>query len=139
MLSSCQQSYPIKLTGGSNVYEGQIEVLFCRSGSRCEWRTVCASGWTDTEAVVVCRQLGLYDSHIGKLKIYNSYCSFNIILKSLILIAVPTNYSNSGHNGSIAMSVRCSSSNFSSLWDCTVAPTLCASSRATVIIRCCKV
>ena len=56
------QSYPVRLTGGSSVYEGQVEVLYCVSSSSCAWRTVCASGWDTREASVTCSQLGLYNS-----------------------------------------------------------------------------
>ena len=54
------ESYPVRLTGGSNVYEGQVEVLHCDNNSSCTWRTVCASEWDVNEASVTCRQLGLY-------------------------------------------------------------------------------
>ena len=42
----------VRLTGGSNEYEGRVEI--CTNGA---WGSVCDSGWDDTDAYAVCRQL----------------------------------------------------------------------------------
>lgn len=51
---SCSRSGALRLVGGSNIYEGRVEMCFNNT-----WGTVCDDGWTTTTALVVCRQLGL--------------------------------------------------------------------------------
>ncbi|XP_048365796.1 lysyl oxidase homolog 3 [Sphaerodactylus townsendi] len=44
----------IRMVGGRTVFEGRLEVKHAG-----RWGTVCSSGWSTTEAMVACRQLGL--------------------------------------------------------------------------------
>ncbi|XP_075072788.1 neurotrypsin-like isoform X2 [Mixophyes fleayi] len=44
---------PIRLMEGENTKEGRVEILL-----NGDWGSVCDDGWTDNDAVVVCRQLG---------------------------------------------------------------------------------
>ena len=56
-----QQIHSIRLTGGSNLYNGEVEVLYCETNFTCAWKNVSWNGWTDAKTEVACKQLGLYD------------------------------------------------------------------------------
>lgn len=47
----------IRLTGGSNVYEGRVEICWNET-----WGTVCDGYWSTNDGNVACRQLGFLDT-----------------------------------------------------------------------------
>ena len=76
----------IRLIGGSNSYEGRVEV--CNNNA---WGTVCDDSWGTPDATVTCRQLGYSttgndQAEIDILRIiiifYRSYCTLKGILWS---------------------------------------------------------
>ena len=55
----CLIDIVIRLVGGSSFNEGRVEMYY---HNYYQWGTVCDDGWDDTDASVVCRQLGFGSS-----------------------------------------------------------------------------
>ena len=75
----------IRLVGGGVDYEGRVE--YCDHGA---WGTICDTGWTASDAAVVCHQLGL-----------PSEGEFNIDLVC-VLVCVPVSTSVTTVTGAVA-------------------------------------
>ncbi|XP_019850025.1 PREDICTED: deleted in malignant brain tumors 1 protein-like isoform X9 [Amphimedon queenslandica] len=68
----------VRLVGGSNSFEGRVEV--CRNGS---WGTVCDNSWDYRDATVVCRQLGLGSSGIAFSNAYFGQGTGSIVMSNV--------------------------------------------------------
>ena len=71
---------PIRLVDGDNQYEGRVEVW----SDLYQWSSVCSNTWDDTDARVVCRELGLaYDNVESRAEIYSGTGSEQVWLDSV--------------------------------------------------------
>ena len=84
----------IRLVGGSSYYEGRVEVNY-----NGEWGTVCDDGWDDTDAGVVCRQLGFGSSGRAYNYAYFGQGSGPIWLDSVTCTGSESAIASCGHLG----------------------------------------
>ncbi|XP_071505154.1 neurotrypsin-like [Diadema antillarum] len=86
----------VRLSGGSNPREGRVEVY---SGG--QWGTVCSdSYWSDTDAQVVCRQLG-FESGTTSYANYGSTQGLPVLLTSVICYGSEDKLSDCYHNAEL--------------------------------------
>ena len=62
----------MRLVNGPTHLEGTVEVCFDGDG---HWGSVCDNGWDDSDASVVCRQLG-FSSTGNQLQHFNQILNF---------------------------------------------------------------
>ena len=91
---SCVLGPLIRLAGGNSPGEGRVEVNYNN-----EWGTVCDNGWDDTDAGVVCRQLGFGSSGIAIGSAYFGEGLGPILLDSVTCSGDETMLTSCGHLG----------------------------------------
>ena len=108
----------VRLVGGSNQYEGRVEVCI-----NDQWGTVCDDSWDTTDATVICKQLGY--AYTGSECYVCLVCVVNFILVSLCVGGIVyTNAHFGAGSGPIFLDdVQCSS-NLNQLLECSSRPIL---------------
>ena len=93
----------VRLVGGKSYDEGRVEVYY-----NGQWSTVCNYGWDDTDASVVCKQLGFGSSGTAILdaQVFGSGTGV-IFLSSVQCSHNDTTLSSCGHLGVTTTMCRC--------------------------------
>ena len=86
--------FPARLAGSALKTEGRVEVNY-----NGEWGTVCDDGWDDTDAGVVCRQLGFGSSGTAIESVFFSQGSGSIWLDNVICSGNESVLASCGHLG----------------------------------------
>ena len=94
----------VRLIGSSSYFEGRVEVNY--DG---EWGTVCDDGWDNTDAGVVCRQLGFGSYGYSYRSAYFGQGSGLILLDNVTCNGSESVLANCGHHG-ISLTTNCSHS-----------------------------
>ena len=84
----------VRLVGSSLYNEGRVEVNY-----NGEWGTVCDDGWDDTDAGVVCRQLGFGSSGTATGSAGFGQGSGSIWLDNIECIGTEPTLASCGHLG----------------------------------------
>ena len=84
----------VRLVGGSSYNEGRVEIKY-----NSEWGTVCDDGWDDTDAGVVCRQLGFGSSGTSYSSAYFGQGSGSIWLDDIECTGNETTLARCSHLG----------------------------------------
>ena len=84
----------VRLVGGSSYNEGRVEVYYNN-----QWGTVCDDGWDDTDAGVVCRQLGFGSSGTAIGSTGFGYGSGSVWLSSVTCTGSESTLASCGHLG----------------------------------------
>ena len=85
---------PVRLVGGNSYSEGRVEVYY-----NYQWGTVCDDGWDNTDAGVVCRQLGFGSSGTAITSSGFGQGSGSIWLDSVMCIGNESTLASCGHLG----------------------------------------
>ena len=84
----------VRLVGGSSYNEGRVEVNY-----NGEWGTVCDDGWDNTDAGVVCRQLGFGSSGLRYIRAYFGQGLGPIWLDNIACTGSESTLASCGHLG----------------------------------------
>ena len=94
----------VRLVGGNSLHEGRVEVNY-----NGEWGTVCDDGWDDTDAGVVCRQLGFGSSGTAVGSAGFGQGSGSILLNNVLCTGNESTLANCSHLG-VAITRNCNHS-----------------------------
>ena len=103
-MSFVHTGFLVRLVGGSSYFEGRVELNY--DG---EWGTVCDDGWDNTDADVVCRQLGFGSYGYSYGSAYFGEGSGSILLGNVTCNGSESTLANCGHLG-INLTTSCSHS-----------------------------
>ena len=101
LIQSLTTGIEVRLIGGSSHNEGRVEVNY-----NDEWGTVCDDGWDDTDAGVVCRQLGFGSSGTAIGSAGFGQGSGSIWLDSVTCTGSESVLASCGHLG-VGITIKC--------------------------------